>query len=360
MKKKTKRLISFIFIFLAILYIFGGGIASWLICSSNFKRVEIPDPVWFNPYYVYPMVDYDKYPRTEFTFLSGDNTLVGYDYGKENTRGLVIICSGMGGTGDDYMEFAIRFIDDGYRVITFNYTGVGSSEGKSMRGLYQSEIDLDTLLTYIEDQNEYDNLPIYLIGHSWGGFAVCSAMNYQHRVNAVVSMAGFNDGAELFTEQGVQMAGDGFYLFYPQFWVIQKVQFGSVMDKTAVDGINNTNIPFLIIQGKEDNLITPDKLAIYAHKDEITNPNVQYVLNDGDHEGVFKSTDAFMYQEKMNEKFKEFFNREEVKAQIEADKNATINLRVQWANEVGFDQMLYNQVDDRLFKQIEAFFDEAK
>ena len=162
------------------MYIFVGYIAAYMIYSGNLSRVEILNPDWFFVYYTYLDADQMKYPRSEFTFNSGKNTLTGYEYGEENNRGLIVISSGLGGTGDYYMEFITRFLDDGYRVITYDNTGVARSEGSGTRGLYQSAIDIDALLTYIETQSKYDNLPVYLIGHSWGGYGVCAALAHNN------------------------------------------------------------------------------------------------------------------------------------------------------------------------------------
>ena len=91
-KRRTKKIrVLIIAIVLVVVYIFGGYIAAYIIYSSNLSRVEILNPDWFFVYYTYLDADQEKYPRSEFTLTS-----------KENNRGLIVISSGFGGTGDYY------------------------------------------------------------------------------------------------------------------------------------------------------------------------------------------------------------------------------------------------------------------
>jgi dienelactone hydrolase len=110
------------------------------------------------------------------------------------------------------------FVDKGWRVFAFNNTGVSGSEGESIRGLTQSVIDLDAALTYVKNSNALNGLPIMLVGHSWGGYAVTAVLNYNHNIKAVVSFAGYNNGSELFKNIAVSEVGGVYYLISPQSW----------------------------------------------------------------------------------------------------------------------------------------------
>lgn len=338
---------------LTALYVFGGTAVSYLIYSQTFTRVEYSQSrTGFVPNLDYSDIDQAEYPREEFLFNVDGNNLSGYEYGKENSRGLIIISSGLGGTGDDYTVFVTRFIDDGYRVITYDNTGVANSEGKSTQGLAQSAIDLDALLSHVESQSRYDSLPIYLLGHSWGGYGVCAALSKPHRVKAVVSMAGYNDPLESFTELGRQNAGGAFDLLGPQMWLIQKSYFGAALDVNAVDAINSNNIPFLIIQGENDALVTMD-VAIYGYKDEITNEKAQFLLTAGDHEWVYCSPEAIAYQNQLYE------SRQAYRANNEQGDLDYATYISKWTDSIDLDKELYNRIDEALILRIEALFDSA-
>jgi alpha-beta hydrolase superfamily lysophospholipase len=167
-------------------------------------------------------MDKIKYSREEVRFNSNGNALQGFIYGKTNSNGLIVISNEIGGTADSYFPLIMYFVDNGWRVFAFNNTGVGGSEGDGIRGLTQSVIDLDNALTYIEKTDAFNGLPVMLVGHSLGGYAVCAILNYNHNVKAVASFAGFNNSSEIFKEQGVSMFGGWFYLLTPQIWAIEK------------------------------------------------------------------------------------------------------------------------------------------
>ncbi|MDR3072232.1 MAG: alpha/beta hydrolase [Clostridiales Family XIII bacterium] len=357
-KKKIKKIVLIGIITLLALYLVGGTIASYFIYSASFPRNDVDYSQIFVPNLNYGDIDHEKYARTEFKFESGKNTLTGYDFGLKNTRGLVLISSGSGGTGDDYMNFVTRFVDDGYRVITYDMTGTAKSEGKGARGVYQGALDVDALLTYVESQSRYDDLQIFLLGHSWGGYGVCAALKNPHRVSAVVSMAGYNDGAEVFVEQGVSMAGSGFYVLYPHLWVIQKITFGSAMGVSGVDGINAVDIPVLIIQGDHDEAITTDGLSIYAHRKDVTNKKTEFLLTEGSHEWLYSSQAAKDYIAEVQENWSEYRESPEIKVILESgDADAINKIRKQWASDFGFDKFLYNEIDESIIAKMEALFD---
>jgi alpha-beta hydrolase superfamily lysophospholipase len=345
---------------LVALYVIGGFAISNILYSQNLARNDIDKTAIFIPNLTYNDIDQESYPRTEFRFFSGDNELVGYEYGTENSRGLVVISAGNGGTADDYMDFATRFVDDGFRVITYDMTGAARSEGDSMRGTYQGALDVDALLSYVEKQSRFEGLPVFLLGHSWGGYGICAALVNPHHVNAVVSLAGYSSGSEVFNETGAQTAGVGFYALCPHLWVIQRLTFGSAMDVTATDGINAVDIPVLIIQDREDEFITTDGLSIYAHRGEITNDKTEYLLTDGSHEFSCVSEAARAYQEEMRASWDAYAQRPGVQTELSSGDVKRIQAaKFAWAREVKFDKVRYSEFDENIIKKIENLFDAA-
>ncbi|MDR1805413.1 MAG: lysophospholipase [Clostridium sp.] len=330
---------------LLLVYGIGGSLGALYFYNLNMARIELDKP--FSPYLSYEDIDKEAYPREQFAFSSGENTLAGFEYGSGGTRGLVVVAAGKGGSGDDYIGFITHFVDGGYTVISYDKTGVARSEGETLLGLYQPVRDLDALLSYIEGQGKYGGLPMYLLGHSMGGYGVCAVLSRGHRVNAVVSMAGYNDGAALYTDQGLQMFGKKYYLLLPHFLAIQKITFGDDM-AAAVDSINATDTPVLVIHGKNDEMVTCDTLSIYSQRDKITNPNVRYVLTEGDHEWLYSSKAAEEYRRQTETAFAEYC--------LKNGAEATDEAMALWAEEFGYDKVLRNEIDAELLAQIDALF----
>ena len=209
------------------------------------------------------------------SFYSGENRLAGYIFGEENDKGLIVISHGLGGGAISYMNEIRFFVDNGWRVFAFNKTGSHSSEGSGTRGLPQSAIDLNAALSYITEQ-EWE-LPIMLYGHSWGGFAVTAVLNFDHDINAVVSLAGFAEPMQMLHEAARLMIGPAGNLTYPFIWAYQRILFGEYADLSAVRGINSVETPVKIIHGISDDVISYSGAGIIAHRERIHNPNAIFV-----------------------------------------------------------------------------------
>ena len=222
------------------------------------------------------------YPREEVWFYSGKNRLQGFIYGENNSKGLVVVSPGIYSYADEYNRMIISLIESGWRVFSYNMTGVDNSEGYSMRGLSQAVIDLDAALSYIDIESAFNDLPVMLVGFSLGGYAACAVLNYNHRVTAVVSFAGFNSTLDATREQAVAEIGGLYYLLSPQVQMLERQTFGDVAKLTAVDGINKANIPVMIVQCSDDEIISSNTISIYAHRESITNPLFEYVFLDGE------------------------------------------------------------------------------
>jgi pimeloyl-ACP methyl ester carboxylesterase len=349
--RKRKLIIFIIFVLLGLITE-SCSIAAHVIYKKVFARVEGFSEDGFHTYIAWKEIDQTKYSREEVHFKSGKNQLQGFIYGGMNDKGLVIISHGIGGTANEYLPMVMFFVDKGWRVLAFNNTGVSGSEGKNMRGLTQSVIDLDAALTYIENSSTLSSLPIMLAGHSWGGYAVCAVLNYDHRVNAAVSFAGFNNGPKIFKEQGVSFAHGFYHLLSPYFGAMQRTRFGKTMKLTAVDGINKAGIPVMIVHSSDDKMIPSNTTSIYAHRDKITNPNARIIYLDSEdaagHEYVFCSKEKREYMKLANSNWQAY------KAEYDS---ASLS---QWAEEFNFDKLKANELNGELMEQINLFFMNAK
>jgi predicted alpha/beta hydrolase len=339
-----------------VLSVAGCQVASLVIYNEQFGRVERPQREWNSLSY---QDIAETYPREEVQFPSCGNMLSGYRYGAGNTKGIVVIAHGLGGNSDDYLFFTKHFLDAGWQVFTYDCTGTAESDGVGTLGLYQSAIDLNSALSYIENTDRFAALPICLVGHSWGGYAVAAVLNHDHpRVKAVVSFSGYNDGMEMFTEAGVSSVGSAYYFMYPQLWAIQKELFGDAMNKTAVDGINTSDLPVIVVHGKDDDTVSASKTSIYAHRGEITNPNVEIVYKDGDygtgHVNVLYSRERQDYVDQCNRALASFLEGKSWSSDEELNR-----LKLQWAEEFGLDKFKLYELDPALMVQVDNMFDKA-
>lgn len=315
--------------------VFGRTVLTDLTATLHYKDVE------------------KDYPREMLSFMSGENKLQGYLYGSGNTKGLVVISHGQGGGAENYTAETVRFVDEGYQVFGFDNTGCYNSEGDNCIGLVQSVIDLDAALTYIEQEPRFKELPILLYGHSWGGYAVTAIFNCDHNITASASVAGFNDPMQMIIEWARGMMGGFAYVEYPYIWLYNKTLFGGNLETTAVSGINNTDIPILLLHGTEDKTIGINESAIMAYRNDITNPNVQYKICDkpkqNGHSSLFHSAEGLEYIDKLNEEYSALYDQ--------YDGNIPEEIRREFYN--SHDKFKCSELDEDFIESVLDFYENA-
>ena len=293
----------------------------------------------------------EQYDRELFNFMSGDNELQGYLYGLDNSKGLVVVAHGIGGGAENYMAQILYFVDNGYKVLAYDNTGCYESGGDDCIGLPQSAVDLDAALTYIDSEERFKDFPVFLFGHSWGGYAVTAVLNETHNVTAVASVSGFNDPMTMMVEWAERMMGVLAYLEAPYIYIYEKSIVGDNLATRAVDGINKNDTPVLIMHGTSDDVVEYDGAGIISYKDEITNSNVEYFVSEGEkqngHTDLMHTVESTVYLEKVKEEYN----------QLSEEYNGEIDQKVEAEFYSNIDKHLSSQMNDELMQQIISFYE---
>lgn len=321
----------------------------YIVYGDNFSRAEMKK---YTASLRYEDIK-DMYSRRDVEFMSGKNKLCGWVYGEDNDKGMVVISHGIGGGGEGYTAEILAFLEAGYRVFSFDNTGSWHSEGKGTMGLAQSVLDLDAALTYIESSNVAEGLPVLLYGHSWGGYAVASIFHFGHDITASVSVAGYNTPGEMLLDQAVEMMGGFGYVEYPYIMLYNVFLFGNKANLSASEALNKTEVPVLIIHGTEDEMVPFDSVGIIAHRDEITNKNVQYkVIDEAGHAGhnnIFNSDESIEYGDVLSAEYNAV--KESYGGEIPE------NVESEWY--LGVDKFLASELNPDFIGSVLEFFDEA-
>lgn len=332
----------------------GLGIAAVLgaitLYDSFFPRYERPNYACYPGMYTYSLAR--KYvEREEFMYSVGDVKLKGYYYEASSPKGLVVVVHGLHAGADDYLPVIVYFVQHGYSVFAYDGRGTYDSEGSSTVGMCQSLVDLDCTLGYIEGKKKFQNLPLFLWGHSCGGYAVTSVLALHKNVVACAAVAPVNNAYTLILEKGYQYAGSLAADGLPKTFLdaYQKELFGKYADCSGVDGINSTDIPVFIAHGTEDNVISFSAQSVIAHREEITNPNVKYYITDGilgGHDSIWHSERATKYKKQIEEQL----------SQLKSDKAEQDKLEEFYKS---VDNELYSEVNDELMDNIIKMFNKA-
>ena len=319
----------------------------------------------------------DSHPRENVQFKSGENTLQGYIYGMENEspKGLIVFAHGISVGHESYIAQLIDLVERGWRVFAYDATGSCTSEGESTVGLVQSALDLDCALNYAKTDDRLNGLPVFLLGHSWGGYAVCAVQEFDHDIKAAVSLSGYAYPIEMLYFGTENILGKtGAKLSLPFIMNYNKTVFGENASLNAVDSLNKSQLPTLIIHGEEDRLVDFDRVSIYSKRDEITNPRAEFVKLTGkyaDHIRIFKSERSNEYTEKYYGAIRELI-AEHSDLNESGDKKKDDNFMDQTGlfdtsadfipDDIrdefmkNWDMDLLNEVNHELLDMIEAFF----
>ena len=254
-KKKArskKKIVLTTLLGVILLLIVGWGIFCVNIYNENFNvRCDSYEPLMLR------VEDFDGLQCTEYTFPSDKGQkLAGYLYSAgEDQHGIMVIAHGFGAGHNSYMDLANYFAQNGYFVFAYDATGCDKSEGAGVGGVPQGVIDLDHAISFVEENEDIPDLPIVLFGHSWGGYSVCSVLNYHPEVKAVVECSGFNSSAEMFESGGKSQAGDLIYTMTPFVRLYERVKYGKYAAKTAMDGFAATDAAVMIVHSADDDVI---------------------------------------------------------------------------------------------------------
>lgn len=296
-RKKNKKLLRILSITLAmfcIIALLGITIAHNMV----FKRYDY-DQYDSEHYLLYSDLDENLYPRETLSIQSNENTLTGFLYGTDNTKGLLVISPGHSDANDIKLYEIMYFVDAGWQVLCYDYTGSYNSQGDNVNGYTQSVHDLDAVLDYVEVDHRLQNIPIMLFGHSLGAYASAAVLQYNPNVSAAIIASGFDTPNEQWTYSIERYTGIMHSILTPFTKLFITLKYGEEQNLSAIAGINSTDIPILVISGIEDEFYGGES-PIYKKRKQITNPNCRFVYkntpNHNGHYDYFLSDTALAYQ----------------------------------------------------------------
>ncbi len=324
--------------------------------DSFFKRYEKRDINTVFGEFDYSRVE-KRLQRTTFFFSSGRWKLQGYLYPCPGAKGMVVVCHGMRAGADDYIPFIEYFVRNGYAVFTYDCQGTYASEGDSTVGMCTPLVNLDHALTYIENDEQLSQYPLFLFGHSWGGYAATSVLSLHKNICGCAAVAPFNSGYTLFVEKGEQYAGpfseklaNGFPKEFLDTY--QTLLFKDYTKLDAVKGINSTKIPVYIAHGNRDQVISFAHQSVISHREEIRKRNVKYYIGtdaQAGHNTILHSLRAVAYQEEVEKDLK--------RLKREYDRDLTQEELSEFCN--GVDHTLYSEVNTEMMQDILNMFHKA-
>ena len=203
-------------------------------------------------------------------------------------KALIVMTHGYGRTIEHYLPECAFFVRNGYKVLAFDGTGTGMSEGSGLKGLPQHTIDMAHVLDYAEKDPELGGLPLLLYGHSWGGYAANAVSCFKkYPLKGLISVAAYNDSLAIMLPSMERRYGK---LTVALKFVARsyfKVLFGRIEGYTSVRGLKNTDCPVFMYHSRDDALVSYFRVFRHMVSELSHKNNIRInVLEDRNHNVV--------------------------------------------------------------------------
>lgn len=225
-------------------------------------------------------------------------TLRGNIYINKNIKeykGLIVFAHGMGGGHLSYTTEINTLAKAGFIVMGYDNTGTCLSEGKNLKGFFQSVIDLDYVLKFIEKDEELNKYSIELVGHSWGAYTVCQSLQFNHNIKAVVAMSGFNSSAKVVCDTMKNETKMNFNFLKPFITIINFLTFGKKATVNTNSILKNAKVPVLLLQGDSDTYVYMENSLVANKEIAKSNSNIKQIVYKGRFHNVYQTKESEEY-----------------------------------------------------------------
>ena len=252
------------------------------------------------------------FTKEEFNLLSEDIevpmdniTLRGglFYYPNYDTKKLIILNHGMWSSISAYMQDIAYFAKNGYQVLAINHEGVESSDGKNIRGLANSLRCLDNVIKYVKKTDRFKDLDLYVVGHSWGGFAAANIALYHKDLKGVLAISPFisvKDCLKGFFPKSI-------WFTIPFFLLLEKIYCKKYSKANAYKALKDFKGNIVIIHSENDNIVKFMYNTNVLMKKKI---NASFLIYDNRDHCPHYTMDSILLTRKFNEEVKKIDPKE--------------------------------------------------
>jgi pimeloyl-ACP methyl ester carboxylesterase len=185
----------------------------------------------------------------------------------EECKKLIIFAHGFGPGHCAYMTEIAYYCNKGYAVVAYDNLGCDRSEGKNMRSFYTGAECVIAAYIAAKGHNKLKDLPVYLVGHSWGGYSILCA-SQKINVQGIVAFSPFNSSEKLIYNFGAKRLKFLGLLMMPSLALIGWFKNVSSGSKKAAKAVAKSGTPALIIWGEKDTTVPKSNSAACIAKGE--------------------------------------------------------------------------------------------
>lgn len=227
-----------------------------------------------------------------------------YFYSQEKYKGILVFSHGMWGSHRAYLQEMEILARNGFKVLGIDAYGTELSDGKNIKGLGSSLMSLDQVISYVK--TTYPNEKIYVMGHSWGGYAAANIAKYHKGVEAIVAMSPFVSVTRILKHQLPKIL----YPAIPFLVLLDAIHCGKYSFANARKTLKRSSVKILIIHSRDDQMV-PYKKATEYLENHIQKENIQYFIVDGKKHNPDYTLEALSYTQSAFIKMKSIENAAE-------------------------------------------------
>ena len=154
--------------------------------------------------------DFENLDAEPIEFISEKNKIVGNIYrdtSLDKYKGVIVFSHGLGVGHNQYTTEIDHFAKLGFLVVSYDVSGTGKSEGKTIKGITTALYNLRDCLSFIERHSILSQYKKMVVGHSMGAYAANNVTRYNQNLVGVVSMSSFDVPYKLLSEEISLMNG---------------------------------------------------------------------------------------------------------------------------------------------------------
>ena len=218
-----------------------------------------------------------------------------YFYNEFDANKLIVFDHGIGAGHEAYLNEIEYLAKSGFTVYAYDHTGCASTAGKGILGFAQGVNDLDHVLTVLNNDERFKDVPRKIIGHSWGAYSCMNVSALHPEVSHIVSLAGFLSARSL-SEQYIPKA----FLKYSEEVMERERQHNpKYADMNAIDSLSKSKAKLLHLQSKDD-IKVKFELSCAIMMDKLKDrPNTEFIVLDGHNHDPQRTKAAKVANEEM-------------------------------------------------------------
>ncbi len=161
-------------------------IVNYIKWSATRPRARLVPGPWLPPALTYSDIEF----KSEF---SDKTNLSGWLIKERNTasRGVVILCHGHLGNRLEMLSIACMLSKHHFTTLCFDFRARGKSAGSMCTLGLREAFDVMGAVSYVRQNPETSNLPVFVLGNSMGGASAIRAAYRDKRIDAVICEACF-------------------------------------------------------------------------------------------------------------------------------------------------------------------------